>query len=353
MEIIIPKFSGFCPGVKNAEKEIFKLIENFHNNKITKKFFLIGPLIHNRFYINLLKEKNIIIIEEKDLEFLSDDKIIKNEHNLYTTFFDILKKYNLNFDDIPVIRTHGIPMQFDLFLKKYFNKIIDLTCFKIKKIQKLIKNYDDQNYFVIISGKKEHPEIISLKSFAKNSFIIQKKDEIDSLLFYLEKNNIKNILLISQTTYEKDIFDFTKNKLLNYINEYEKIKKDKIKLISHNTICEITEKREKETLKYLNDVDFIIVIGDKSSSNSLKLYNFIKNFYNYNIEYYKLRDYNLKKNEKLETIFFIQNKEELLETLKEKKISFNNETKIMIVSSSSTPEILENEIKKTLLTLEI
>ncbi|MCX8058713.1 MAG: hypothetical protein N3A58_04815 [Spirochaetes bacterium] len=344
MKIIIPKFSGFCPGVKKAEKLLFELINrlNLNNNKnysntsnkkcnkgnnFHENYFLLGPIIHNKYYIEILKNKGLTVIDEDDLNFLQDENILLYEENLKIFFNKILEKYNLDYKYIPIIRTHGIPQQFEYFIQKYFSKYIDLTCFKIKKIQNLIKEYNKKNFTTIISGKKNHPEVISLKSFSKNYFIIESKEEIKNIFEKIKSQNINKILLISQTTYNYDIFNFAKNEILNFI-------KDKnIEFTYFNTICEITYNREKEAQNYLGKVDLIIIIGDKTSSNSIKLYNFIKN--------------NEKNNIKDKTIFIESFNDFLSIFLNNNfmtEVKNNKIKKIMIISSSSTPEILEKEI---------
>ena len=52
--------------------------------------------------------------------------------------------------------------------------------------------------------------------------------------------------------------------------------KDEKELVIKNTICRATELRQKETKELSKEVDFIIIIGGKNSSNTMKLYEIAK-----------------------------------------------------------------------------
>ncbi len=280
MEVVIPKYSGFCPGVKKAEEIIFK---NKKNNII-----IYGELIHNRNYIEYLKKNNI-----KTIEFL--DKI-KNNSNV-------------------VIRTHGIPIEIERNLNKK-NNLIDATCYKVKKLQNQIKSFSEQGFKIIITGKSGHPEVQGLLSYGEKTILISDKKNIEENLekFIIEKNKY---LLVSQTTGNRDLFEKTKK----FIESKQKSLSFDFKFI--DSICSITSLREKESLKLLKKVDYTFVIGDIHSSNANKLYKRL-----------------LKETSK---VSFIQDLDELILKLYDipKFKSFN---KVQIVSSSSTPKFIEDKV---------
>ena len=49
-----------------------------------------------------------------------------------------------------------------------------------------------------------------------------------------------------------------------------------MEFVSNNTICMATELRQDETKKIASDVDFMIIIGGKNSSNTQKLFDVAK-----------------------------------------------------------------------------
>ena len=70
--------------------------------------------------------------------------------------------------------------------------------------------------------------------------------------------------MVSQTTFDITVFE----KLL------QGIKNNNIKVF--NTICSATNDRQKEALELSKQVDYMIVLGDTSSSNTQKLYEICK-----------------------------------------------------------------------------
>ena len=280
MIVIVPKTSGFCPGVKRAEDGVFKIKET--SNEVN----LHGPLIHNQNYISMLQEHNIRAV--------STD--------------------SLNPGDTLVIRTHGISRHEEIDLAKKF-VLKDLTCPIVKRVQKHVEKAADEKSFVIISGKADHAEVQGLVSYAQSFLVIENKTELEN--FVQEYKNIipqdcQCVFIISQTTHSRAFFEELCTIIKNTITYFPITIKD--------TICPITENKEQESLQLQKEVDFTVVIGDPTSSNSKKLYNILKNA--------------------SEKTIFIQN----LKHLQEQKTSWLDIKKILVVSSTSTPLFIEKEI---------
>ncbi|MGL4394564.1 MAG: 4-hydroxy-3-methylbut-2-enyl diphosphate reductase [Brevinema sp.] len=279
MEVLIPKTSGFCPGVKRAEDGVFAL------KKTQSQVNLHGPLIHNQNYISMLQEHNIKAVDLSDIEE----------------------------GETLVIRTHGISRYEEADLAERF-LLKDLTCPIVKRVQKHVEKAALEGSFVIISGKEQHAEVQGLVSYAEHFKVIEGQDDLEEFL-----KNYKNIIpsttqkifIISQTTHSRPFFEFLCQELQSYITEFPIEVKD--------TICPITENKEKESLELQELVDFTIVIGDPHSSNSKKLYQILK---------------------KDETVIFTQN----LTHLQELKSNWDGIQKVLVVSSTSTPTFIEQEI---------
>ena len=143
--------------------------------------------------------------------------------------------------------------------------IIDLTCPNVLRIhEKAIKLVED-DYFVVLIAQKDHPEAIGTISFCgKDSVILEDKNGISEVVRLFKNSSKTKLAVISQTTYSMIKFDELVEELKNQLNEYE--------LNIDNTICSATELRQKETSKLANEVDAMIIIGGKNSSNTKKLY---------------------------------------------------------------------------------
>lgn len=228
MEIIIGKNAGFCYGVERA---VNKTIEEAKKDKV----FCLGEIVHNQNVINYLKEQGLRLID--NIEETSGKTII---------------------------RAHGVPKTVYQKAKDMNITLVDLTCPSVLKIHKIAEQYSKKDYFIIITGKYNHPEIIGIESCCGSKYkIIGEKEEIPNLLKQIQDEN--KILLISQTTYSSKKFDDIV-KILR-----QNIKSDVIFEIK-KTICPSTEIRQKETEEIAKKVDLMIIIGDKKSSNTNKLY---------------------------------------------------------------------------------
>ena len=177
-----------------------------------------------------------------------------------------------------------------------------------------------------MAGKKNHPEVIGLKSYADRYAIIEEESEIKNFIKITElaqnmqNKNYSKILIVSQTTGNRKLFD----KCCQAVNEHRH-NKTEIKII--DSICSITSLRENEAVKLQEKADVTFVIGDKSSSNANKLFLILK-----------------KNND--ETYFF----EDLPDLLK-LKIELNKYKSALVVSSSSTPDFIEKQVVEYLKTL--
>ena len=279
MKIIVGKTSGFCYGVKNAVENTEKELK-----KSEEKIYCLGELVHNKIVVDKLKEEGI--------EFIDDIKEAKGK---------------------TIIRAHGVEKNIYEEAKKRNIELVDLTCFNVLKIHDIVEDFSEKEYYIFLIGKKEHPEIIGTYSFAgKNCTIISRKDEVNEEIKKLELSNLKKLLIISQTTYNLQVFN-------EIVEEVKKSLKDKEIVIEiKNTICYATESRQKETEKISKEVDAMIIVGGKNSSNTIKLYEIAK--------------------KDCKNVTFIQSAEEL----NDKEIS--KFEKIGIMAGASTPQSSVDEV---------
>lgn len=280
MFVKVPKTSGFCPGVKRAEEGVFKL------KATSPKVNLHGPLIHNQNYITMLQSHHIESVNIQDL----------------------------NNGDTLVIRTHGIDRKEEKELAQKF-VLKDLTCPIVKRVQKHVEKASEEHSFIIISGKLNHAEVQGLVSYADHFLVIETQKELD---YFLQNHQTiipsvcTKIFILSQTTHSRSFFEMLCNRVQETISD--------ISITVKDTICPITENKEKESLLLQKEVDFTVVIGDPHSSNSKKLYTILKDAH--------------------ENTIFIQN----LNHLQETKNRWEGIETVLVVSSTSTPLFIEKEI---------
>ncbi|MGL4789948.1 MAG: bifunctional 4-hydroxy-3-methylbut-2-enyl diphosphate reductase/30S ribosomal protein S1, partial [Anaerotignaceae bacterium] len=242
MELIVAKSAGFCFGVNRAIEAVNKAIGS-------GKVYTYGPIIHNKTVTEDLEKKGVKSIDS--LEGIEEGSKI-------------------------VLRSHGVGEEIYKEIREKSMEIIDGTCPFVKKIHRIVnKAYEEGNKIIII-GNAQHPEVIGINGWCKNTAtVIEELEEINSLCIDFSTK----YAVVVQTTFRKSKYESMVLELS------QKIKN----VIFHNTICSATEQRQNEAVKMSKNVDKMIVIGDKKSSNTQKLYEICKkNCDNtYNIESFR------------------------------------------------------------------
>ena len=224
MKIKLASNYGFCFGVKRA----IKIAEDYKNSST------MGPLIHNQDEINRLQ----------------------NDFNvgLYTKLSDVKD------NDTVIIRTQGIPKDDLKNLRLQKAKIINATCPFVTTPQQIVKKMSKEGYSILIFGDAEHPEVKGVQSYGEDQddvHIILEPSEIKDLIF---KNN--KIATIAQTTKKKE-------KYLEIVNALI-LKNKEVRVF--NTICDATFENQDAARDLSKEVDVMIVIGGKNSSNTKQLH---------------------------------------------------------------------------------
>lgn len=235
MEIIVGKTAGFCYGVQNAVTKTEELLKD------NKNICCLGELVHNGEVIKKLEKMGLNVVENIE-----------------------------NANDKVIIRAHGIPKEIYNKAQKLNIEIFDYTCPNVLKIHKIAEEYEKNGYFIFLIGKKEHPEIIGTISFCgSNSYILEKADDIPEAMEKFNKSNIDKLLIIAQTTFSLNNFEIIVEAIKNEVAS-------DVELEIKNTICNATKIRQEETNKISKEVECMIIIGGKNSSNTKKLYDIAK-----------------------------------------------------------------------------
>ena len=150
MKIEIAEVCGLCGGCKRAITTTQNELNNY------KKVVLFKEIVHNKNVNDMLQNKGVII--EDDIN-------------------------NLNNADIVVIRAHGEPPETFEFLNKRGIRYKDCTCVNVKRIHKVVTQYSDRGYDIIVIGKygkasgKMHPEVCGIAGYIKTKAIFIEDDE--------------------------------------------------------------------------------------------------------------------------------------------------------------------------------
>ena len=223
------KTAGFCFGVKRAVEQVYEQIE-----KAKEPVYTYGPIIHNQQVVKDLEEKGVCVLNtEEELLELSRGIVIIRSHGVGKSVYDILEKRNVT--------------------------VVDATCPFVKKIHRIVQEQEKKGRRVVIAGNPDHPEVQGICGWAgEGTLVVSEASQVEKLPLLPGES----LCFVAQTT-------FNYNKFQDLVEKFEKKGYDIIVL---NTICSATQERQVEASRIASEVDVMIVIGDKKSSNSQKLY---------------------------------------------------------------------------------
>ena len=227
MNIKISEKAGFCFGVKRAMGLAWRELCDEHD----KQTYALGPLIHNKQAVEKYEERGLITVDDIE-EIPSDVKMIIRSHGVSKSIYDRAEEKGLD--------------------------VVDTTCPFVKKIHDIVKENYDTGKKIILIGDKNHPEVIGINGWCKNTAITIKTIEEAEVL---ELNNDKSYCAVAQTTMNLEVY--------RKIVEILKTKADDIEF--NNTICSSTKARQEAARELASEMDCMIVIGGKHSSNTQKL----------------------------------------------------------------------------------
>ena len=295
-ELTIAKSAGFCFGVTRAVNMVYEAIE-----KENVPIYTYGPIIHNDEVVKDMEKNGVTVINDLD-ELSSHEK------------------------GVMIIRSHGISKAEYDRIKNCGFEVLNATCPFVSKIHRYVEDYSSKGYDIIIVGSPKHPEVCGIKGWADEKchvtiinspedaenwvngevIVINKEEQIEKLSLPEQTK----ACIVSQTT-------FNYNKFQDIV---EIIAKKGYDITVLNTICNATEVRQTEARKVAQCSDVMIVIGDRHSSNTQKLFEICKN--------------------ECKNTYYIQTSDEMDYT----QIRSNNN--VGITAGASTPNNIIEEVSK-------
>ena len=260
MKVLLAKTAGFCFGVKRAVDTVYQQVEENKDCKI----YTFGPIIHNDEVIKDMQAKGVTVLEgEEDLQKAKNGIVIK--------------------------RSHGVPKRICDRMDELGIQYVDATCPFVKKIHKIAMEKAEEGAFLVVIGNPVHPEVEGIMGWAgEDAAVISTAEEAE----HLTVPEDRKICVVAQTT-----FNYNKFKEL-----VEIISKRRYDISVLNTICSATKERQTETARIADRVDAMIVIGDKRSSNTQKLFEICKNACNNTYYIQTLDDLNVNQLRSVETV---------------------------------------------------
>ena len=233
--VTLAKSAGFCFGVKRAVNMVYEEVDKVTASGADTPIYTYGPIIHNDEVVKDFASKGVVLVKDiSELASLEKGRIIVRSHGISRTEYEDIKSYGF--------------------------EIVDATCPFVRKIHKLVDEHSRLGEYIIVIGNSKHPEVCGIRGWANGTAVSIIENKEEALNF--SENEGKTICIVSQTT-------FNYNKFQELV---EIIREKGYNILVLNTICNATEERQTEARKIAKEVEAMIVIGDKHSSNTQKLF---------------------------------------------------------------------------------
>ena len=233
MEVRLAKTAGFCFGVRRAVDTVYEQVEQAEG-----PIYTYGPIVHNETVVQELEEKGVKVLNsEEELKSLTSGTVIIRAHGVGEKVYELLKQQGVN--------------------------LVDATCPFVKKIHRIARKEEANGRHILIIGNAKHPEVEGIRGWCeKPAYVVESLEEAENFALSMGEK----LCIVSQTTFNYNKFE----------DIVEIISKKGYDIIVLNTICSATEERQTEAREIAADVDAMIVIGGRHSSNTQKLFEICK-----------------------------------------------------------------------------
>jgi len=221
-DVVITRRTGFCYGVREAIDYAKTAAAE------GKRTHTLGQVVHNEGVIEQLEQQGIRTVGS--LDDVQDGAAV-------------------------VIRAHGVTPEVMDRARHRGLEVIDGTCTWVIQEQKALTSLVEEGYTIVLLGTPRHPEVVGLLGFAPDAIVVDEEED------WARIPRTKRMALISQSTQPPWKFERLAAFLVGRCHE--------LKIV--NTICPVTIRRQQDTMEAAAAVDFMVVVGGRSSANTKEL----------------------------------------------------------------------------------
>jgi 4-hydroxy-3-methylbut-2-enyl diphosphate reductase len=228
IKVLLAQPRGFCAGVERA----IEIVE--------QALTLYGPpvyvrheIVHNKHVVESLREKGAVFVEEVD---------------------------EIPDDAVTIFSAHGVSEAVEKSAQTRDLPVIDATCPLVSKVHKEGQNHHTRNREVILIGHEGHPEVEgTMGRIPGGVHLISRPEDVSRL----EIKDPDKVAYVTQTTLSvdetRDVITALKDRFPNIVGPDVK------------DICYATQNRQTAVRELADQVDLLLVVGAKNSSNSNRL----------------------------------------------------------------------------------
>ncbi len=231
MEIILANPRGFCAGVDRAISIVDRALDLFE-----APIYVRHEVVHNKFVVNGLKDRGAVFVDE--LSEVPDDSTV-------------------------IFSAHGVSKAVRSEAKNRGLKVFDATCPLVTKVHMEVSRTSRKGVECILIGHAGHPEVEGTmgqyESAEGGIYLVESTEDVETLVI----KNPEKLYYCSQTTLSVDDTSDVIDALRAKFPLIEGPRKD--------DICYATQNRQDAVRAIAEQVDLLLVVGAKNSSNSNRL----------------------------------------------------------------------------------
>ncbi len=231
MEIILANPRGFCAGVDRAISIVDRALDLFG-----APIYVRHEVVHNKFVVDGLKNRGAIFVDE--IDEVPDDSTV-------------------------IFSAHGVSKAVRLQAKNRELKVFDATCPLVTKVHMEVSRVSRKNIECILIGHAGHPEVEGTMgqydSESAGIYLVESASDVEKLAV----KNPEKLYFCSQTTLSVDDTADVIDALQAKFPLIEGPRKD--------DICYATQNRQDAVRAIASQVNLLLVVGAKNSSNSNRL----------------------------------------------------------------------------------
>lgn len=226
MEVLLGSPRGFCAGVVRAIEIVELALERFG-----KPVYVRHEIVHNPFVVEDLRQKGAIFVDE--IAEVPDNQLV-------------------------IFSAHGVSPAVREEAADRGLQVIDATCPLVTKVHIEALKYSREGYTIILVGHRDHPETIGTSGEVPDRTIVVETAEEAATV---EVPDPDRVAVLTQTTLSmddtKEVVDALRQRFPN--------------LLARNDICYATTNRQLAAKALATEVDVVLVIGARNSSNCNRL----------------------------------------------------------------------------------
>ena len=228
MRVILAQPRGFCAGVERAIEIVERALAKFG-----PPIYVRHEIVHNRHVVEDLRARGAVFVDELD---------------------------QIPPGAMTVFSAHGVAKRVEELAQERALPVIDATCPLVAKVHAEGRRYAAQGREIVLVGHAGHAEVAgTIGQIPGKVHLVQTVEDVDEL----EVSDPDKLAYITQTTLS---VDDTRDIIASLNHRFPAIIGPDVR-----DICYATQNRQQAVRDLAHQVDLILVVGSRNSSNSNRL----------------------------------------------------------------------------------